>query len=77
MRCVEWRYLVSGRTYGSIPGVLKGGDFLTEPIGGGPVDLTSIMTRIQAGEEITVARRNDDDVWVDTVLPAEEGEASP
>jgi hypothetical protein len=51
---------------------LRPGDVPVNPAGEGPLDLAEFIGRIEAGEEITVARRRGR-VFVDTILP----EASP
>jgi hypothetical protein len=77
-------YLTAGggafHVWGVVPGGpaarygLREGDAIVAPAGDEPLTLDEILRRIQAREELTVARRNGD-VWVDTPLP--DGEAAP
>ena len=74
----QGRYAVMGvlpDTPGSRLGLLPG-DVLTQPLGQKRRSLEQTMKRIVRGEEILVARRGDDDVWMDVTLP-EGGGAVP
>lgn len=47
---------------------LRPGDVPVNPLGEGALDLSEFIAKVEAGEEITVARRQGK-VWVDTPLP--------
>lgn len=47
---------------------LRPGDVPVNPAGEGPLDIAAFLDSVEQGEEVTVARR-DDDVWIDVILP--------
>jgi predicted aspartyl protease len=55
---------------------LHPGDAITQPLGEQRESLEQTIRRIVRGEEILVARRGDDDIWMDVTLP-EGGGAVP
>ena len=50
---------------------LRDGDAIVEAVGQKAPTVDEIVAKIQGRQELTVARRGEGDVWVDTVLPAE------